>query len=77
MTDVTNKKLQARLYALLKRKDLTEKLNENSLKDIVKYLLPKLLEGPIYHLKYCFNIMDVSWQAPGPCQNSPASTLKV
>ena len=60
MTDVTNKKLQARLYALLKRKDLTEKLNENSLKDIEKYHLPKLLEGPIYHLNYCFNIMVVS-----------------
>lgn len=62
MSDVMNKKLQDRLYALLKREDLTNKLNgyDQGFKDVVKYLLPRLLEGPIHHLKYCFTIMNVS-----------------
>lgn len=59
---VTNKKLQDRLYALLKREDLTALLNsyDQGFKDVVKYLLPRLLEGPIHHIKYCFNTMLVS-----------------
>ncbi|XP_067939422.1 son of sevenless homolog 1-like [Watersipora subatra] len=60
MSDVMNKKLEDRLYALLKREDLTTRLNsfDQGFKDVVKYLLPRLLEGPIHHLKYCFNVMD-------------------
>lgn len=58
-----------RLYALLKRKDLSKKLSEHdhNFKDVVKYLLPKLLEGPIYHLKYCFDVFDVSLSSPVAC----------
>jgi len=67
MSDVMNKRLQDRLYALLKRDDLTVKLNgyDQSFKDVVKYLLPRLLEGPIHHLKFIFNVIEV-------CQMSSA-----
>ncbi|KAF6022680.1 SOS1 [Bugula neritina] len=60
MSDVMNKRLQDRLYALLKRDDLTVKLNgyDQSFKDVVKYLLPRLLEGPIHHLKFIFNVIE-------------------
>lgn len=61
MEDVMNPRLTDRLYALLKRDDLTKALVQldSGMKDVVKYLLPKLLEGPIFHLKYCFDIMEV------------------
>lgn len=62
MRDVMSPKLRDRLNALLKREDLSTRLNsyDQGFKDVVKYLLPKLLEGPIFHLKYLFDTMDVS-----------------
>lgn len=68
MDDIMKLNVIDRLYALLKREDLSKKLCEYdpNFKDVVKYLLPTLLEGPIYHLKYCFDVFDVSFAHGNP-----------
>ena len=50
-----------RLYTLLQRSDATHSFSSagHGFKEAVKYLLPKLLLGPIYHCLHYFDVIKV------------------
>lgn len=57
--DMLSPRGKERLYTLMQRSDLNQTLEDegHGFKDAVKYVLPKLLLGPIYHCLHYFEVI--------------------
>lgn len=67
--DMTKPNGRERLNTLLQRNDaiLTFQSAGRGFKDAVKYVLPKLLLGPIYHVIHFFDVIKVNYFYPFFC----------